>query len=142
MSERTTQRIAYEDVDVEQFNLHEEELIARREMRPAGTVTIRTETEEFPGRVEVDAVREEAEVAHVPVGETVSERRDPWEQDGAMIVPVYEEQLVVQKRLFLREYVVVRRFATTEHRELQQPLRREKVVVEPPEDAELLRERT
>jgi uncharacterized protein (TIGR02271 family) len=142
MNERTTQRIAYEDVDVGQLDLHEEELIARREMRPAGTVTVRTEIEEFPGRVEVEAMREEAEVEHVPVGETVSERRDPWEQDGAMIVPVYEEQLVVQKRLFLREYVVVRRFATTEHREFQQPLRREKVVVEPPEDAELLTERS
>ena len=34
--------------------------------------------------------------------EAVSERRDPWGEDGVLVVPVYEEQLVVSNRLILK----------------------------------------
>ena len=121
--------------------LREEELVPHKEFREVGQVTVRTEVEEFPGRLEVDAFREEVEVEHVPVGQVVSEKVAPWEEDGVLIVPVYEEQLVVTKRLLLREHLRVRRVGTTERRLFEDTLRRERLVIEDPDDSGLVHER-
>src|SRR5579884_42298 len=94
---------ALEDAEAEDtLELREEQLVAHKELRQVGEIGLRTEVEEIPGRLEVDAFREEVEVEHEPVGQTVTERTAPWEEDGVLIVPVYEEQLVVTKRLVLR----------------------------------------
>jgi uncharacterized protein (TIGR02271 family) len=123
------------------IELREEELVPRKELREVGRVQVRTEVEEVPGRLEVEALREEVEVEHVPVGEVVTERVKPWEEDGVVIVPIYEEQLVVVKRLFLREHLRIRRVATTETRLFADTLRRDKVVVEDPDNTGLVHER-
>src|SRR5919199_1443088 len=84
------------------IELREEQLVAQKELVDLGEVVIRTTVDEVPGRLEVDAFREEAVVEHIPVGQVVTERKDPWEEDGALVIPLYEEQLVVVKRLYLR----------------------------------------
>ena len=124
------------------IELREEQLVARKERRDVGEVIIRTEVETAPARLEVEALREEVEVVHEPVGETVAERTDPWEEDGVLIVPVYEEQLVVTKRLVLRERLRVRRLRTTERQLFEDTLKRERLVVEDPQgaDSRLVRE--
>ncbi|MBI2756367.1 MAG: YsnF/AvaK domain-containing protein [Chloroflexi bacterium] len=117
--------------DAETMRLHEEELVARAEAVPAGEVVVRTETDEVPRRLEVEAVREEAEIEHVPVGRVVSERAEPWEDaSGDLVIPVYEEQLVVVKRLVLSEEVHVRRRAVREHQVFEDTVRRDRLVVE------------
>jgi uncharacterized protein (TIGR02271 family) len=123
------------------LELREEELVAHKELREAGEVTIRTQVEEFPGRLELEAYREEVEVEHVPVGQAVTERVDPWEEDGVLIVPVYEEQLVVTKRLVLREHLRIRRVGTTERQLFEDTVRRERLVIEDPNDTGLVHER-
>jgi uncharacterized protein (TIGR02271 family) len=122
------------------IELREEQLVARKELHEAGEVYIRTEVEEVPGRLEVDALREEVEVEHVPVGEVVRERVDPWEDDGVLVVPVYEEQLVVTKRLVLREHLRIRRVGTTERRLFEDTLRRERLIIEDPSNTGLVHE--
>lgn len=114
----------------ETFSLHEEQIIPHKEMRYVGDVEIRTVVEEIPGRVEVDLAREEVEVQHVAVNEYASERKPPWEENGALTIPIYEEQLVVVKRLVLREYLKVRRVATTERQLFEELLRRERLVID------------
>jgi uncharacterized protein (TIGR02271 family) len=121
--------------------LHEERLTARKEKREAGEVVIRKVVDEHPERLEVEAIREEAEVEHVPVGRYVDERRPPWEEDGCLVVPVYEEQLVVVKRLLLREKIRIRRVKTRERQVHQDTLRKERIVVEGGEGRRLGRER-
>jgi uncharacterized protein (TIGR02271 family) len=123
------------------LELREEELVAHKELREAGEVAIRTQVEEFPGRLELEAYREEVEVEHVPVGQAVTERVAPWEEDGVLIVPVYEEQLVVTKRLVLREHLRVRRVGTTERQLFEDSVRRERLVIEDPNDTGLVHER-
>src|SRR4051794_29920509 len=91
------------------IELREEQLVATKQLRDVGEVIVRTEVDSVPARLEVDALREEVEVVHEPVGRTVSEREEPREEDGVLIVPIYEEQLVVSKRLVLRERLRVRR---------------------------------
>ncbi|MBI3969290.1 MAG: YsnF/AvaK domain-containing protein [Chloroflexi bacterium] len=112
------------------LELKEEQLVAHKELREAGFVQIRKQIEEVPSRLEVDAYREEIEVEHIPVGQIVKEQVPPWEEDGMLIVPVYEEQLVVMKRLLLKEHLRIRRVATTERQVFEDTVRRERLVVE------------
>jgi uncharacterized protein (TIGR02271 family) len=121
------------------IKLHREELVAHKEMRHLGDVEIHTETEEVPGRLEVDAFREEVHVEHIPIERVVSEREAPRHEGDDLIVPIYEEQLVVTKRLVLREELRIRRVRQTERRLFEDTLRRERVVIEDPEN--LMRER-
>jgi uncharacterized protein (TIGR02271 family) len=121
--------------------LREERLVAHKEMREIGEVVVRTHVDEVPGRLEVEAVREEVEVDHLPVGEIVSERVRPWEEDGALIVPVYEEQLVLVKRLVMREKIRIRRVETRERRLFQDTLKKERLVVQDDTGANLVHER-
>jgi uncharacterized protein (TIGR02271 family) len=130
-----------EELAAQTLRLREEELVARKVMEEAGRVQIRTRTEEFPGRIEVEALREEVEVEHVPVGEVVSERRKPWEEDGVLVVPVYEEQLVVTKRLVMKEHLRIRRFETNERQVFEDVLRRERLVIDDPTGHELVHEK-
>src|SRR5581483_867435 len=60
---------------------------------------------------------------------------------GVLVVPVYEEQLVVVKRLCLREHVRGRRVATTDKRLFEDTLRRARLPVEDPSRTRLVRER-
>src|SRR5438128_11977190 len=92
----------------ETLQLRREELVAHKEMRHIGDVEIRTEVEQVPGRLEVDAEREDVEVSHVPVNRVVAERERPHEEGDVLVVPVYEEELVVTKRLVLREELHIR----------------------------------
>ena len=96
--------------------------------------------EEVPSRLEVQAYREEVEVEHVPVGQVVKERVPPWEEDNVLVVPVYEEQVVVVKRLLLREHLRIRRVPTTESQLFEDTVRRERVTIEYPENTGLVRE--
>jgi uncharacterized protein (TIGR02271 family) len=122
------------------LELREEQFVARKHMRELGEVELRTEIEEHPGRLEVDAYREEVVIEHEPVGEVVRERREPWEEDGVLIIPIYEEQLVVTKRLLLRERMRVRRVTSTERQLFEDTLRRERLVVDDSARTGLVRE--
>jgi uncharacterized protein (TIGR02271 family) len=122
------------------LELREEQLVAHKDLREMGTIEVRTEIEEVPGRLEVDAYREEVVVEHETVGQVVSERDKPWEEDDVLVIPIYEEQLVVTKRLVLRERMRVRRVATTERQLFQDTLRRERLVVEDPQHTGLVHE--
>src|ERR687886_2423176 len=77
------------------IELRQEELVPHTEMQEVGEARIRTWIQEVPARLEVDAYTEEVEVEHVPIGQVVTARSDPYEDGDALVVPVYEEQLVV-----------------------------------------------
>jgi uncharacterized protein (TIGR02271 family) len=122
------------------IELREEELVARKDRRDLGEIIVRTEIDTAPAQLEVEAQREEVEVIHEPVGQTVSKREEPWQEDGVYVVPVYEEQLVVSKRLVLRERLRVRRVRITERQLFQDTVQRERVIVEDPQQTGLAHE--
>src|SRR5439155_6212292 len=126
--------------DAGRLELREEQLVAHKDLRHLGEVVVRTEVEEVPGRLEVEAEREEVEVDHVPVGQVVRERVAPWEEGDVLVVPVYEEQLVVVKRLVLKEELRIRRVASTERQVFEDVLRRERLVIEDPQNTGLVHE--
>lgn len=123
------------------IQLHEEQLVAHKEAREVGSVDVRIRVEQVPARLEVDAYQEEVEVEHVPVGKVVSDRAQPWEEDGALIIPIYEEQLVVVKRLVLREQLKVRRVRTTQRHLFEDTLQREVLDVDRTAPADVVHER-
>jgi len=94
------------------LELREEELIAHKDLRELGEIQVRTEVDQLPGRIEVDAYREEVVIEHETVGKVVSEREQPSQDGDVLIVPIYEEQIVVTKRLVLRERMHIRRIGT------------------------------
>jgi uncharacterized protein (TIGR02271 family) len=123
------------------LQLREEQLVAHKELLEVGEVVLRTEIDQEPARLEIDAAREEIEIEHEPVGKVVSERVDAWEEDDALVIPVYEEQLVVAKRLVLREHLRIRRVRTTERQVFEDTLRRERLVVDDPNGTGLVQEK-
>jgi uncharacterized protein (TIGR02271 family) len=125
---------------IRRLELREEELVAHKELEEVGEVVVRTAVDEVPSRLEVEALREEVQIQHEPVGQVVSERREPWEEDDSLIVPLYEEQLVVVKRLVLREQIRVRRVKTTTHQAFDDTVRKDRLVVEDPSGTGRVRE--
>jgi uncharacterized protein (TIGR02271 family) len=122
------------------LDLREEQLLTHIELLEIGEVTVRTEFDEVPARLEVDACREEILIEHEAVGQVVSQRDQPSEKDGVLVMPVYEEQLVVVKRLVLKERLHIRRVSTTERQLFEDTLRRERLVIEDPQRTGRIRE--
>jgi uncharacterized protein (TIGR02271 family) len=115
---------------VETLELQEERLVANTELEEAGRVRIRKEVEELPRRLEVDAYVEEVTVEHVPIGRIVKEQESAREENGVYIMPIYEEQLVVVKRLVLKEEIRIHRQSTTEKRLFEDTVRHERLVID------------
>ena len=78
-----------------------------------------------------DAVRQQhVEVARIPIGREVAEAPLTRTEGDTTIVPVLEERLVVEKKLFLVEEVHLRLQTRTETVEMPTTLRRTRVDVE------------
>jgi len=132
----TDARSAAEGVvdEVDTLKLQEEQLVARKTLEETGRVRVRKVVEDVPRRLEVDAYYEDVQIEHVPVGRVVTEQERPREEDGVYILPVYEEQLVVVKRLVLKEEIRIRRHGATERRLFEETVRRERLVIEDLDD--------
>jgi uncharacterized protein (TIGR02271 family) len=123
------------------LELREEQLVPRTELREAGQVRISKEVEEVPRELDVEAYREQVAVVHVPVGQVVAEKVGPWREGEYLIVPVYEEQLEVVRRLVLREQLRIRLETTTQTHHFADSIRRERVVIDDSSGKGLVRER-
>jgi uncharacterized protein (TIGR02271 family) len=121
------------DEGPQRLELRAEQLVPHKDVREVGEVRIRTEVEEVPAQAEADVLREQLRLQHIPVNEAVNDRVAPWEEDGAFMVPVYEERLVLTKQLVLREYLRVERVPNMERRQFEEMVRRERLVVDDPD---------
>ena len=74
--------------------------------------------------------REHVEVTHVPVDREVTEAPPIRTEGDVTIVPVLEERLVVEKRLFLVEELHLRRSTRIEQVEIPTTVRRMRVEIE------------
>ena len=98
-----------------------------------GRVRVSTETETFAEVVRQELRGMRAEVVRMPInralepGETPPEPRTEGE---VMIIPIFEEVIVVEKRLVLKEELHITQHLTTETVEVPVDLRRQRAVVE------------
>ena len=70
------------------------------------------------------------QVERIPRDEAVTERREPWDEDGVLMIPVYAEVPVTTTQLMLKEVIAVRRTTTSENIAMEDEVRREVVEVE------------
>lgn len=110
--------------------LEQEELRVERREVVTDQVRVRTVVEEAPIWRSEQVERGELDIERVPVERAVESAPAPYEEDGVLIVPVVEERLVVEKRLFVVEELRIRRRAVSETVPIIDTVRRTRVVVE------------
>lgn len=93
-------------------------------------VRLRTRVSQREEMVDVPLTEEEIRVERVEVRRLVDAAEPPREVGDTLIVPVYEEVVVVEKRLLLREELHVTRVRHERHERHPFVLRREDVDVE------------
>ncbi|MBC8102043.1 MAG: YsnF/AvaK domain-containing protein [Cytophagales bacterium] len=104
--------------------------IHKRVVETSGIRIVKTVTEREE-IIEEPLGREQVEVTRVPAGRIVEAAVAPRQEGDTLIIPIYEERLVVQKQLFLIEELHVTRNRIVDRREQQTvTLRREEVAVE------------
>ncbi len=83
----------------------EEHIEVGTRVRETGRVRARVVTETRDEPIDATGWRETVEVERVPVGRVVDAPEGVRDEDGVVVIPVYEEVLVVERRLVLREEV-------------------------------------
>jgi uncharacterized protein (TIGR02271 family) len=106
-----------------------EELAVAKRTVETGRVRITRLTHEREQLVDETLARETAEISRVPIGREVEAMPAMREEDGVTIIPIVEEVLVVERRLFLKEEVRIRRVRTTEQYRENVSLRYQEAVV-------------
>ena len=95
-----------------------------------GRVRVRSETDTVETTARADLEGEALEVTRVPVDRPVDAPPPVRTEGDLTIFPVVEEVLVVEKRLYLKEEIHVRRQLTNEAVEIPVTLQRQRAVVE------------
>jgi uncharacterized protein (TIGR02271 family) len=115
---------------------HEEEPVVERQWRDSNGVKLRRVVESRDVNERHPVRSEEMVQARVPATEGDSGEVEVL-PDGSISIPLFEEQLVVSRRLVLRERVVVRKEMVTDWQSVVATLRREEVELEesPRDDA-------
>ena len=114
----------------------EEELRVEPRERLAGLVRIRTNVDGGVVTEVVDRDVEDGVVDRRPADEDDSGEVEVL-ADGSVSIPLLEEELVVTKRVVVRERIIVRKQRRSEPEQIQAELRRERldiVTEEPPEE--------
>lgn len=101
-----------------------------RARHETGAVRVRVLVDETTTRVPSDASVDEVTSTRVARGILVDARREPWNDGDVLVVPIYEEVLVTERRLMLKEEVHITRRTLRTSETLDVPLRRERAVVE------------
>ncbi len=108
----------------------EEQAVIGKQVRDTGGVRITTHTEIVPEIVRDTLTETAVEVDRVAVGRFVESVEAPRVEGDVTVVPVYEERLVVEKRLFLLEEVHLRRVTRSREVEVPVELRRQTAQVD------------
>ncbi|GAB20098.1 hypothetical protein GOEFS_105_01090 [Gordonia effusa NBRC 100432] len=112
------------------LGLHEEFLTTQKKEIVTGIAQVRKTIESESADLEFDVERERAEVTRVGVeGREVTSAPEPYWEGDTYVVPVVEEELVVTKRLVVREEVRIRRVRGTDTVSVPVTVRRERVEV-------------
>ncbi len=108
--------------------LHEERLLVSKRVRKTLVRAARTTTQRTVA-VDEDLAIEQVVVTRVPIGRVVEAVPPIREENGVTIVPVVEEELVLVRRLILKEEVRFERVRSMAHYVETVVLRRQEVTV-------------
>jgi uncharacterized protein (TIGR02271 family) len=122
-----------EDEDELRMRRSEEELRVGTREREAGAVRVRKRVRTDRERILVPKKRVEVTVERVPVeggaASTVDEAAGPEIREDEIVVPVVEEEVVVEKRPVVKEEIRIRKEVVEETEVVEADIRREEVEV-------------
>jgi stress response protein YsnF len=121
---------ADETHDDAKLQLFAEDLLVSKEVRETGRVRIAKRTVEREALVDENLLRERFEIETVPVGRRIDAMPAVRQEGDTTIVPVVEEVLYTERRLFLKEEVHIKLVRTTERYQETVVLRHQEAVVE------------
>jgi uncharacterized protein (TIGR02271 family) len=110
--------------------LVEERLGIDKEQVGDGRVEVRSRTETVPTEMAFDLRQDAVQVDRVPIGRFVDDVPPVHTEGDLTIVPVLEERLVIEKKLFLVEEIHLRRKTTFQTQRVEAELRKQNVTVE------------
>lgn len=105
----------------------EEELVAGTREREAGSIRVRKRVRTAREHIEVPIRHEEVTVERVPMEGAASEAEIGEDE---VVVPVIEEEVVVQKRPVVKEEVRIRKGVVEDTEVVEEDVRREEIEVE------------
>lgn len=112
----------------------EEEIRVEAREREAGTMRVRKRVRTERERIEVPKKRTEVTVERVPVEEAASSREEiagtPEFVDEEIVVPIVEEEIVVEKRPVVKEEIRIRKQVVEEVEVVEEDLRKEEVEID------------
>jgi len=109
-----------------------EQLVVEKEAVSRGAMHLHKGVETTEQTLQVPVFHEEATVEHLtPEAYNASGAQDP----DTMVIPIYEEQLVIERRMVLKEYIRIRKRRVEEQQTVTETLRHEFLkVTDPPAD--------
>lgn len=121
------------DTDHQNIKLYEERLIANKQRRKAGEVTIGKHVETETAQVSVPVEKERVVVERVTpenAGKAVAPGEATFNEGEVARMEVYEENADVQKQAFVREEVKVKKEIERDTVEAQETIRREELDID------------
>ena len=127
---RTEAETAYSLTESTVIPLLEETAQITKRRVETGKVRITKTVKETTETVDEPLLRESVDVERVPINRVVDAPESSRREDGVLIIPLYEETLVVEKRLVLVEELRITIRQSTENVSQTVDLRREEVFIE------------
>ena len=93
----------------------EERLHVGRETVSTGALRVDVKPQQRLQTLDLDATHDDVEIERVAVNREVDAPRAPWQDGDVLVVPVYEETLVLRKQLVLKEELRLHRRRHTRH---------------------------
>jgi stress response protein YsnF len=109
--------------------VHTEQAEMTRRSTVTGRVTVSTVTKARDELIDELLTNERAEIDRVPIRQLVDEVPGIREEGDTTVIPVVEEVLIVERRLFLKEEVRVRRVKTMTRHQQTVTLREQDAVI-------------
>jgi uncharacterized protein (TIGR02271 family) len=109
--------------------LKEEQLHVTRHRHVTGRVSVSTVTRSRDELIDEMLTHEHADIERVEIRQLIDKAPSIRTEGDTIIVPVIEEVLVVERRLFLKEEVRIRRRQTKERHQDTVTLREQEVVI-------------
>jgi uncharacterized protein (TIGR02271 family) len=100
--------------DPDTLRLFSEDASIERQTVETGKVRVSKVTHTRDHQIDEPLARTNVEVKRVPIGRLIDAVPPVREDAGLTIIPVIEETLVIERRLFLKEEVHIQRLQTTE----------------------------
>lgn len=107
-----------------------ESVVVQRQVETAGELRVRVKASTVTEQVPLDQVVQHAHVERVAVGRPCAEREPPRYEADVLIIPVYEEVVVVSRQLVLKEELRVSLTQAMSSTVQAVNLRREQAIVE------------